>query len=166
MRTGVSRSATRTCSCDSAGRSSLGESVFIQGINQINPIDVTALRRPGTEVKEVLLPVAMAYANWGFSFGSIEAFYSFQWDNSPWIPAALLGSGRGPDLGGYGGMPVDRIDRRRLEPAAQARGFSFSALKGREASDSGQFGVALRFPVDAIDTEFGLYGMNVHSKVP
>ena len=58
-----------------------GESVFIQGINQINPIDVTALRRPGTEVKEVLLPVLMAYANWGFSFGSVEAFYQFDWEN-------------------------------------------------------------------------------------
>ncbi|HEY2630321.1 MAG TPA: DUF1302 family protein, partial [Usitatibacter sp.] len=36
-----------------------GESLFIQGVNQINPVDVTALRRPGTEIKEVLLPVGM-----------------------------------------------------------------------------------------------------------
>ncbi len=144
-----------------------GESVFIQGINQINPIDVTALRRPGTEVKEVLLPVLMAYANWGFSFGSIEAFYEFEWDNSPvdscgtyWGPAEGLISA---DTAGclsstsFGGAS---------NPVAQAKGQSFAALKGREASDNGQFGVALRFPVDAIDTEFGLYGMNVHSKVP
>jgi len=34
-----------------------GESVFIQGVNQINPIDVPAARRPGAEVKEVLMPV-------------------------------------------------------------------------------------------------------------
>ena len=144
-----------------------GESVFIQGINQINPIDVTALRRPGTEVKEVLLPVAMAYANWGFSFGSIEAFYEFEWDNSPidscgtyWGPAEGLISAQTAgclSTASFGGAS---------NPVAQAKGYSFAALKGREASDSGQFGVALRFPVEAIDTEFGLYGMNVHSKIP
>jgi hypothetical protein len=40
------------------------------------------------------------------------------------------------------------------------------AVKGKEASDSGQFGLALRFPVDAIDTEIGLYAMNIHSRLP
>ena len=30
----------------------------------------------------MLLPVAMAYANWGFSFGSMELFYQFEWDNT------------------------------------------------------------------------------------
>ena len=144
-----------------------GESVFIQGINQINPIDVTALRRPGTEVKEVLLPVLMAYANWGFSFGSIEAFYEFQWENSPidscgtyWGPAEGLISTR------TAGCLSTASIGGEANPVAQAKGFSFSALKGREASDSGQFGLALRFPVDAIDTELGLYGMNVHTKIP
>jgi hypothetical protein len=144
-----------------------GESVFIQGINQINPIDVTALRRPGTEVKEVLLPVLMAYANWGFSFGSVEAFYEFDWENSPvdscgtyWGPAEGLISAETAgclSTASFGGA---------ANPVAQAKGQSFAALKGREASDTGQFGLALRFPVDAIDTEFGLYGMNVHAKIP
>jgi len=144
-----------------------GESVFFQGVNQINPIDVTALRRPGTEVKEVLLPVLMAYTNWGFSFGSLEAFYQFQWDNSPidscgmyWGPAEGLISAE------TAGCLSTASIGGAANPVAQARGFSFSALKGREASDSGQFGLALRFPVEAIDTEFGLYGMNIHARVP
>ncbi|WP_134543758.1 DUF1302 domain-containing protein, partial [Pseudomonas aeruginosa] len=35
-----------------------GESTFIQnGISAINPIDVTAFRRPGSEIKEGLIPV-------------------------------------------------------------------------------------------------------------
>ena len=59
-----------------------GESIFIQGVNQINPIDVPAARRPGTELKEILLPVWMAYANWGFDWGSIEAFYQLEWQNT------------------------------------------------------------------------------------
>jgi hypothetical protein len=59
-----------------------GESVFIQGVNQVNPIDVPAARRAGAELKEILLPVWAAYANWGFNFGSIEAFYQIQWNNT------------------------------------------------------------------------------------
>ena len=59
-----------------------GESVFIQGVNQINPIDVPAARRAGAELKEILLPVWMAYANWGFGCGSIEAFYQLKWQNT------------------------------------------------------------------------------------
>ena len=35
-----------------------GESTFIQGgINAINPIDVSALRVPGSELREALMPV-------------------------------------------------------------------------------------------------------------
>ena len=59
-----------------------GESVFIQGVNQINPIDVPAARRAGAELKEILLPVWAAYANWGFDFGSVEAFYQLKWNNT------------------------------------------------------------------------------------
>ena len=60
-----------------------GESVFIQGLNQINPIDVSSLRKPGTEIKEVLLPVGMVSANMGLPMGmSVEGFYQWQWKNS------------------------------------------------------------------------------------
>ncbi len=59
-----------------------GESIFIQGVNQINPIDVPAARRAGAELKEILLPVWAVYANWGFDFGSIEAFYQLKWNNT------------------------------------------------------------------------------------
>ncbi|KPW90191.1 DUF1302 domain-containing protein, partial [Pseudomonas syringae] len=39
---------------------SWGESTFIQGgINSINPVDVSAFRRPGAEIKEGLIPVNM-----------------------------------------------------------------------------------------------------------
>jgi hypothetical protein len=144
-----------------------GESVFIQGVNQVNPIDVTALRRPGTEVKEVLLPALMAYANWGFSFGSVEAFYQFEWDNSPIDSCGMYW---GPAEGLISAKTAGCLSTASLggasNPVAQARGLSFSAYEGREASDSGQFGLALRFPVDAIDTEIGLYAMNVHAKIP
>lgn len=59
---------------------SWGESTFILGgVNSINPIDVSAFRRPGAEIKEGLIPVNMAYANIGLSDNlSLEAFYQFE----------------------------------------------------------------------------------------
>jgi hypothetical protein len=161
-----------------------GESVFIQGVNQINPIDVPAARRAGAELKEILLPVWMAYANWGFSFGSVEAFYQFQWNNTSvdgcgtyWATVETTIStdpGRCGSatvitnvLGGTApGTVSPLIAQLGSNPFAQGNGLFVPLVKGKEPSDSGQFGLAFRFPVDAIDTELGLYGMNIHSRLP
>jgi hypothetical protein len=144
-----------------------GESVFIQGINQVSPIDVASARRPGTEIKELLLPVWMAYMNWGFSFGSLEAFYQFKWEptvvdscGSYWSPSEGLISTK---VAGCGSATTFGA---QANPVAGAQGFYFQQETGKEASDSGQFGVALRFPVSALDTEFGIYFQNIHSRLP
>ncbi len=63
---------------------SWGESTFIQnGINSINPIDVSAFRRPGAEIKEGLLPVAMITASAGVTDAlSIDVFYQLEWEKT------------------------------------------------------------------------------------
>lgn len=60
---------------------SWGESTFmLNGINTINPIDVGAFRRPGSEVKEGLVPVWAVDASIGLPFNlSLEAFYQLEW---------------------------------------------------------------------------------------
>ena len=159
-----------------------GESVFIQGVNQINPIDVPAARRAGAELKEILLPVWMAYANWGFSFGSVEAFYQFQWNNTSvdgcgtyWAQTSSAVSSRPGNCNAA--TPINQVYGNSLggpniipqfgsQPWSQAMGLYLPLGRGKEPSDSGQFGVAFRFPVDAIDTEFGVYAMNIHSRLP
>lgn len=146
-----------------------GESLFIQGVSQgINPIDVPAFRRPGTELREVLLPTNMIYANLGLGGGvSLEAFYQFEWENSPvegcghyWAVTENLispnASGCVSAVGVGPGSSVDDLNSGTYYPQASSN----------DTSDQGQFGVALRFPVDAIDTEFGLYAINYHSKFP
>jgi len=161
-----------------------GESIFIQGVNQINPIDVPAARRAGAELKEILLPVWMAYANWGFSFGSFEAFYQFKWNNTSvdgcgtyWATVeTIISTDPGKCnsatvitnvLGGVApGTTSPFIGQLGSNPFAQGNGLYVPLVKGEEPSDSGQFGFAFRFPVDKIDTEFGLYFMNIHSRLP
>jgi hypothetical protein len=168
-----------------------GESVFIQGVNQINPIDVPAARRAGAELKEILLPVWAIYGNWGFDFGSIEAFYQLKWNNTSVdacgtyfsVTSTLIGADPGScnsitvvggQLGnialGTASPFVPQLGSQPWEQAGSAGLPGASAYvpagKGREPSDSGQFGIAFRFPVDAIDTEIGLYAMNIHSRLP
>ena len=56
-----------------------GESLFIQGINQVNPIDLSALRKPGTEIKDAFLPVESVWANLSLGEGrSLEGFIQTQ----------------------------------------------------------------------------------------
>jgi len=162
-----------------------GESIFIQGVNQINPIDVPAVRRAGAELKEVLLPVWMAYANWGFSFGSLEAFYQLKWENTSvdgcgtyftqtsTLISSSPGSCRsitvvGGQLGNLApGNTSNIVPQLGSQPwQVSGPGTYVPATKGREPGDSGQFGFAFRFPVDAIDTEIGLYAINIHSRLP
>ncbi|NJD30896.1 MAG: DUF1302 domain-containing protein, partial [Gammaproteobacteria bacterium] len=161
-----------------------GESLFIQGINQINPIDVPAARRSGAEIKEILLPVWMAYANWGVPFGSFEAFYQLQWNNTSidscgtyWaVTAGAISSKPGPcnSATAFGnvlgtaapGTVSPLIPQFGSSPYLQATGQYVPLGKGKDAKDGGQFGVAFRFPVEKLDTEFGLYGMNIHARIP
>jgi hypothetical protein len=161
-----------------------GESVFIQGVNQINPIDVPAARRAGAELKEVLLPVWMAYANWGLPFGSLEAFYQLQYNNtsvdscgSYWsVSGTLISSnpkacGSATVLGGIMGNPASGtltplVPQLGSQPWLQATGTYVPDTNHPQPSDSGQFGMAFRFPIDMIDTEIGLYAMNIHNRLP
>jgi hypothetical protein len=165
-----------------------GESIFIQGVNQINPIDVPAARRAGAELKEILLPVWAVYANWGFDFGSIEAFYQLQWNNTSVdacgtyfsVTSTLIGANPGAcnsltvvAPGGQFGAPlpgtvspiIPQLGSQPFQQGASSASY-IPAIQGREPSDSGQFGLAFRFPVEKIDTEIGLYAMNIHSRLP
>jgi hypothetical protein len=61
-----------------------GESTFIQnGINAVNPFDVSKLRLPGSELREALLPAGLAsVAVAPTDTLSVEGFYQFDWDET------------------------------------------------------------------------------------
>ncbi len=60
---------------------SWGESTFIQnGINVINPFDVSKLRTPGSKIRDALVPVGMVTASISPTDDlSLEGFYSYSW---------------------------------------------------------------------------------------
>ncbi len=79
---------------------------FLNGISSINPIDVTAFRRPGSEIKEAFIPVHASFIQMALPYEiSVEAFY--QWD---WRPYRLDAAGTpfsGSDaLRPFGGVPA------------------------------------------------------------
>jgi hypothetical protein len=195
---------------------SWGESTFIQnGINVINPVDVSRLRVAGAELKEAFLPTGMLWGSMQFSESiSVEAYYQYEWKPfeidpsgtyfstndfaSPGGSYIMLGFGTvmqpvwNPDNyattcktgvaaqqnvlpGAISLLNSDRYaDLAATYGAATALGLLASScgaagprLADNKASDSGQFGVALRWYAEGLNqTEFGFYAMNYHSKLP
>ena len=180
---------------------SWGESTFLQnGINVINPVDVSRLRVAGAELKEAFLPVGMFWGSMQFSDSiSVEAFYQYEWKPveidpsgtyfstndfaSPGGSYVMLGFGTvpgpviNPDLyastctigqNASGQANIGNSDAGIPALAvAVGCGAAGARLDDRDASDSGQFGVALRWYAEEWNqTEFGFYAMNYHSRVP
>jgi len=157
---------------------SWGESTFIQnGINVINPVDVAAIRVPGAELREALLPVNMLWGSAGVTLNSsIEGFYQFEWDETEPDPSGsyfstndfatpggdklMLGFGMVPDIIPFGAAGAASV-------GAAPTGVAVPRAPDQRADDSGQFGLAYRvYAPDFGDTEFGFYYMNYHSRLP
>ncbi|NUU39185.1 DUF1302 domain-containing protein [Pseudomonas sp. C2B4] len=145
---------------------SWGESLLIQnGINVINPLDVSAFNRPGVEIKEGQLPVEMV----SFSFGlsdttNLEGFYQYNWR-----PSVLDGCGTffaASDVIQKGCGPL-YLSQVQTDQQMQAAGL-YAPSRGNESpSDNGQFGFALRQMIPALnDAEAAIYFVNYHSRLP
>jgi len=174
---------------------SWGESTFIQqGINVINPVDVSRLRVAGAELKEAFEGVNMLWGTIDLTPSlSLEAlvmfehreiipdptgvFFSTDDIGTPGASFVMLGFGTAdqpvinPDL--YDEVCVQgnyAASDSPLPPAYIAAASCSQAVgrvDGPSASDSGQYGVSLRWFVDALNsTEFGFYFLNYHSRLP
>lgn len=154
---------------------SWGESTFIgNSINSINPLDVAAFRRPGAEIKEGLIPVNMLYVSQSVSDRlSMEAFYQLDWEQTILDNCGTFFGSDVVQNGCDNNYHVGNPAIAPLQPVAAAFGQGFDVTsegvvlprgRDREAGDSGQFGLALRWLGDA--TEYGAYFMNYHSRTP
>ena len=143
---------------------SWGESTFIpNGINSVNSIDVAKLRTPGSELKEALLPVNMVSASLSLTQNlTMEAFYLLAWKRTRVDPPGTYFSTN--DFVAKGGKKV----YLGFGAIADSSGLG-AILRGtdKEPSGSGQYGVNLRYLAEKLNnTEFGLYYMNYHSRLP
>jgi len=143
---------------------SWGESTFIpNGINSINPIDVAKLRTPGSELKEALRPLPMATLSLNMTPElSLEAFYLFGWERTRVDPPGTYFSTN--DFVAKGGTKV-YLGFGAISDYSSLG--SISRGNDREPGSTGQYGVNLKWLAHGLnDTEFGLYYMNYHSRLP
>ena len=172
-----------------------GESTFIQnGINAVNPFDVSKLRVPGAELREALLAVPLVSASVAPTPNlSMEGFYQLGWEKTEIDPVGSYFSVNdyvGPgatraviDLGlGLGdmGLPADARENPFAIFSSTSVAAAFSAvtapdpnflIAAREADhdprDSGQWGMAFRYLVEELNNaEIGFYFTNYHSRLP
>lgn len=167
-----------------------GEGLFYRGgINTTNPVDAAKFRLPGSEVKEVLVPVEALSFNIGLTDNlSMETFYQFNWKESAIDPSGtyfsetdLFADGgntaysTNPRLGStafrtnYAGLSAGRIGGLQGTSYLDSNGVFKVANIGSDlnAKNDGQFGVAFRYIAEELNsTEFGFYFVNYHAKEP
>jgi len=149
---------------------SWGEGLFIQGgINGVNPLDASAFRRPGTELKEGLIPLGMVYGNVGMNDSlSIEGFWAPEWR-----PLALDGCGTFFSTNDVAAEGCDQLSLATFSPQlddSSAQATSRFMPRGKnvepDSMEPDNFGLAARFFADNIDTEFGFYLTQLDSRRP
>jgi hypothetical protein len=156
---------------------SWGESTFIQnGINVINHFDVSALRVPGSELKEGFLPQEMV--NFSLQFNdnlSAQAIYITDWNATVPEPAGSYYSsndfapvGGSKVVLGFGSFSDQGVDFRPLGGTYITNFQTVNRLETHKPDDQGQFGVNLKYYAPNFNngTEFGLFFLNYHSRLP
>ena len=147
-----------------------GESTFIQnGINIVNPVDVSRLRTPGSELREALVPVPLIVGSVSPNDRlSLEGFYQLKWKKTEIDPVGSYFST--VDYVGAGAS-IAEIDLRTqgvpLPPNDLDDWLKVDRGPDVTPKDSGQFGIALRYLSETMnDTEFGFYYTKYHSRRP
>src|SRR5690242_4775867 len=156
---------------------SWGESTFIQGgLNAINHFDVAALRVPGSELKEAFLPQEMAVFNLQFNENvSTQLVYILHWNETKPEPAGTFFStndfavpGGEKVVLGFGAFSDQGVDFTSLGGPYIPDFQQVHRRDTRDAKNSGQGGINFKFFLPSLNngTEFGVYFLNYHSRLP
>ena len=152
-----------------------GESTFIQnGINIINPIKVSRLRIPGSELREGLMPIGMLWAAQEVTDNiTVEAVWLAEWDKTEIDPVGTFFSTN--DFIGTGGQIAYTGFGRRddgnaapgIFPAAPTGQLFAPRSEDRTPSGGDEFGFALRTFLPELNfSEFGFFHSTYHSRIP
>lgn len=157
-----------------------GESTLVQnGLNSLLALNANRLRFPGFEIEEVIVPAGAVWAAFDLIDNvSVEGFYQYEWERTVADASGTFFSTNdfAFDGGTQANIGFGRVGENEpscagggAQPACNFVPFGSSVPRAatREASDSGQYGGALRIFVPALnDMDLGLYAANYHSRLP
>jgi hypothetical protein len=144
-----------------------GEALFTQNaISIINPLDIQKLVVPGSELRDGLIPVPMAWASYEIMEGlAIEGFYQWEFKKLRLPPSGTYFAA--PDVieesnDSIGGVSNGADCGSALQAIPCAR-----QLANKDPGDSGNWGIKLNIFSEALNnTEFGLYFVHYTSRFP
>lgn len=173
-----------------------GEGLFYQnGIGATNPVDINALRAPGSEVKEAYMPTFMAYASFELRDNlSVEGYWQpgKAWEASKIDPCGTYYStldviGEGCNYLSVSPLQEAVAGGRAFDNPAMAQAYADALTPGGlnnllkaylpttfipraqdiDADGAAQYGLALRWYVPELnDTELGFYYLRYNMQVP
>jgi hypothetical protein len=153
----------------------------INSVNQANAVNANNFNRVGFTLEDLFVPTGMLFMSTEpFEGATLEGFYGYEWKP---VEAPAPGSYFSPtDVGSnnainyasisFGG-PAEDPDSVGFPLANPLNGVTNSTttiqrLEDNEARSQGQYGVSFRYYAETLNngTEFGLFFMNYHSKLP
>jgi hypothetical protein len=154
-----------------------GESLFLPtGLTAVNAVDVAALHRPGTELKEAFWAQPLIRATLGISeHVSADAFYMFDWRRTQIDPEGtyfstndFVAPGGVQQYIGFGAYSDQGVDFRPLGGPLISNFWGSPRAPDQTPKKSGQGGVALRFHLPELGsgTEIAVYAMQYASRTP
>ncbi len=165
-----------------------GEGLFYRGgVNTTNPVDAAKFRLPGSELKEVLIPVEAFNVSVGLTDNlSMDAFYQFNFKETAVDPVGTYFSET--DLFADGGNTAYSAQKALAAVKPLYDGLSANKIGGLQGSsyfdkagtikvaevgsdinakNDGQFGLSFKYIAESLNsTEFGAYIINYHAKEP
>ena len=165
-----------------------GEGLFYRGgVNTTNPVDAAKFRLPGSELKEVLIPVEAFNVSVGLTDNlSMDAFYQFNFKETAVDPVGTYFSET--DLFADGGNTAYSAQKALAAVKPLYDGLSAAKVGGLQgtgyfdksgtikvaevgpdinAKNDGQFGLSFKYIAESLNsTEFGAYIVNYHAKEP
>jgi hypothetical protein len=154
-----------------------GESLFYQnGVAATNPTDLSALRAPGSELKEAFMPTFMTYGSYQLSETVTVSGYwqpGWAWEKTQLDPCGtyfandFLGEGCNyVSLGGFDSPTINPATGLPLTAAQIGRNFVFRA-SDVEADSAAQYGAAVRWYLPELNgTELGFYYLRFSTQTP
>lgn len=152
---------------------SWGESLFLRnGISTANnPIYVSAARQPAVELKDLFIPLNTLALSMDLTDSlSMEAYYQFEWEENHldahgtyFSTTDNFGEGAERAIANLGSAVQPFVDAGLL-PSTHVD--AAIRIEDVDPEDEEQYGIALRYYAEDIDTEFGFYHINSHATTP